>query len=150
VWIAGGEFLEVPSLIGVDRLLTHLCKQNIKENIEGHAVDWYSDVFDLIFPDIDPNKANNLWKEQLKEPEKKEGRMESEELEENNAGYWESLDRMDRRKHAASLQIRAGVGFLGAFTMALKASEEACTVGGFMVLLDARGGQYLKDSPLVY
>ena len=51
-------------------------------------MDWYSDVFDLIFPDIDPNEANNLWKEQLKEPEKKkEGRMESEELEENNAGY---------------------------------------------------------------
>jgi Lon-like ATP-dependent protease len=50
-------------------------------------VDWYSDVFDLIFPDIDPNEANNLWKEQLKEPEKKEGRMKAEELEENNAGY---------------------------------------------------------------
>jgi hypothetical protein len=60
-------------------------------------VDWYSDVFDLIFPDIDPTEANNLWKEQLKEPEKKkknreeeeaaEGRIKSEELEENNAGY---------------------------------------------------------------
>lgn len=50
-------------------------------------MDWYSDVFDLIFPDIDPNEANNLWKEQLKEPEKKEGRMKYEELEENNAGY---------------------------------------------------------------
>ena len=54
-------------------------------------MDWYSDVFDLIFPDVDPNEANNLWKEQLKEPEKKEeedeeGRMKSEELEENNAG----------------------------------------------------------------
>ena len=43
-----------------------------------------------------------------------------------------------------------GLGFLGAFTMALKASEEACTVGGFMVLLDVRGGQYLKDFTLVY
>lgn len=54
-------------------------------------MDWYSDVFDLIFPHIDPNEANNLWKEQLKEPEKKkedeEGRMKSEEREENNAGY---------------------------------------------------------------
>jgi len=56
-------------------------------------VDWYSDVFDLIFPHIDPNEVNNLWKEQLKEPEKKkkeedeEGRMKSEEREENNAGY---------------------------------------------------------------
>ena len=51
-------------------------------------MDWYSDVFDLIFPDVDPNEANNLWKEQLKEPEKKEGRTKSEELEEEgNAGY---------------------------------------------------------------
>lgn len=50
-------------------------------------MDWYSDVFDLIFPDIDPDEANNLWKEQLKEPEKKEGRMKSEEVEENNAEY---------------------------------------------------------------
>ena len=51
-------------------------------------MDWYSDVFDLIFPDIDPDEASNLWKEQLKEPEKKEeGRMKYEELEENNAGY---------------------------------------------------------------
>jgi ATP-dependent Lon protease len=59
--------------------------QNIKENIEGHAVDWYSDVFDLIFPDVDANEANNLWKKQLKEPEK-EGKTASEELEENVAG----------------------------------------------------------------
>jgi len=42
-------------------------------------------LYDLVF---DPNEANNLWKEQLKEPEKKEeGRMKYEELEENNAGY---------------------------------------------------------------
>ena len=63
--------------------------QNIKENIQGHAVDWYSDVFDLIFPDVDADEANGLWKERLKEPEKKkgEGRLKSEELEENVAGY---------------------------------------------------------------
>jgi hypothetical protein len=60
------------------------------------------------------------------------------------------MDEMDRRKRAASSQIRAGVAFLGAFTMALKASEEAYIVGGFMVLLDVRGGLYLKDSILVY
>lgn len=56
-------------------------------------------------------------------------------------------DRMDRRKHAASLQIRAGVGFLGAFAMALKASEEACTVGGFMVLLDCTRWTVSKRLP---
>lgn len=39
----------------------------------------------MIFPDVDANEANNLWKEQLKEPEK-EGKTTSEELEENVAG----------------------------------------------------------------
>lgn len=34
--------------------------------------------------------------------------------------------------------------------MALKVSEEACIVDEFMFLLDVRGGQYLKDSTLVY
>jgi len=61
--------------------------ENIKENIEGHAVDWYSDVFDLIFPDVDVEDANNRWKEHLKEPEKKDRTMKAEELEENIAGY---------------------------------------------------------------
>lgn len=45
-------------------------KQNIKEGIEGHAASWYSDIFDLVFPDLDREAANNLWKEQLKEDEK--------------------------------------------------------------------------------
>ena len=61
--------------------------QNIKENIEGHAVDWYSDVFDLIFPDVDAEQANNLWKEQLKEPERKAGQLKAEDIEENTAGH---------------------------------------------------------------
>ena len=47
-------------------------QQNIKENIEGHAVDWYNDVFDIVFPGVDHDAANLLWKEQLKEPEKKD------------------------------------------------------------------------------
>lgn len=46
--------------------------QNIKENIEGHPVDWYSDVFGIIFPDADAEQVNSLWREQLKEPEQKE------------------------------------------------------------------------------
>jgi ATP-dependent Lon protease len=44
-------------------------KQNIKEGIEGHPVSWYSDVFDLVFPDVDAEEANNLWKAQLAETE---------------------------------------------------------------------------------
>ncbi|KAI4171070.1 MAG: hypothetical protein LQ343_004482 [Gyalolechia ehrenbergii] len=41
--------------------------ENIKEGIQGHAANWYSDVFDLVFPDLDREAANYVWKEQLKE-----------------------------------------------------------------------------------
>ena len=47
-------------------------------------------------------------------------------------------------------QIRAGAGFLETFTLALKASEEAYTVGGFMVLLDVRCWTVSKKPPLLY
>ncbi|MCJ1313108.1 ATP-dependent Lon protease pim1 [Agyrium rufum] len=40
---------------------------NIKEGISGHAANWYSDVFGLVFPNLDRTKANDLWKDQLKE-----------------------------------------------------------------------------------
>lgn len=32
--------------------------QTIKAGIEGHAVSWYSEVFDLVFPNLDRQKAN--------------------------------------------------------------------------------------------
>jgi Lon-like ATP-dependent protease len=52
--------------------LTH--HQNIKEGIEGHPVKWFSDVFELVFPNLDKDQANSLWKEQLKKAKKeKEG-----------------------------------------------------------------------------
>ncbi|PHH87153.1 hypothetical protein CDD83_9256 [Cordyceps sp. RAO-2017] len=42
--------------------------ENIKEGIEGHAVGWYGDVFDLVFPSLDRDKANRCktceWKSQ--------------------------------------------------------------------------------------
>ncbi|KHJ34244.1 putative atp-dependent protease la protein [Erysiphe necator] len=38
---------------------------NIKEGIEGHPVKWYSDVFDLVFTDLDETRANNLWEDHL-------------------------------------------------------------------------------------
>ncbi|WEW59596.1 ATP-dependent Lon protease pim1 [Emydomyces testavorans] len=44
--------------------------QNIKDGIDGHAVSWYSEVFELIFKNLDRNEANNVWKAQLNEPEK--------------------------------------------------------------------------------
>lgn len=33
-------------------------------------MSWYADVFDLVFPDLDPDAANNIWKDQLADKEK--------------------------------------------------------------------------------
>ncbi|KAK4893192.1 ATP-dependent Lon protease pim1 [Elasticomyces elasticus] len=46
--------------------------ENIKEGLEGKPVDWYSDVFDLVFPDLDKQRANGLWKKELAKPKKGE------------------------------------------------------------------------------
>jgi len=44
--------------------------ENIKDGIEGHAASWYSEVFDLVFPDLDKEAANHLWEAQLSKPAK--------------------------------------------------------------------------------
>ncbi len=31
---------------------------------------WYSDVFELVFPNLDKDQANGLWKAELKKPKK--------------------------------------------------------------------------------
>jgi Lon-like ATP-dependent protease len=46
--------------------------QNIKEGIEGKPVSWYSEVFDLVFPDVDAAQANTRWKKELAKPPKEE------------------------------------------------------------------------------
>ena len=62
--------------------------QNIKEGIEGKPVRWYSDVFSGVFPNLDRETANSLWKKELKKPKnvKEEGRaianLDGEEVEE--------------------------------------------------------------------
>jgi ATP-dependent Lon protease len=38
--------------------------------MEGKAVDWYSDVFDIVFPNLDRDRANSIWNEALKKPSK--------------------------------------------------------------------------------
>ena len=53
--------------------------QKIKEGIEGHAVDWYSDVFGIIFPQVDAERVSKLWKKQLKEPKKKKEEKDDED-----------------------------------------------------------------------
>ena len=53
--------------------------QNIKEGVEGHAVSWYSEVFDLVFPNIDTERANNVWKEQLAKSLEESNKSEDDE-----------------------------------------------------------------------
>jgi Lon-like ATP-dependent protease len=40
--------------------------ENIKEGLEGLSASWYGDVFDIVFKDLDKERAGNLWQEQLK------------------------------------------------------------------------------------
>ena len=53
--------------------------QNIKEGLESHAVSWYSDVFKLVFPDLDSERGNNIWKEQLAKPDTNSNKSEEDE-----------------------------------------------------------------------
>jgi ATP-dependent Lon protease len=50
--------------------------KNIKEGIEGHPVNWYSDVFNIVFANLDREAANNAWKKQLTKPSKSKKRKE--------------------------------------------------------------------------
>lgn len=56
--------------------LTDVCLQNIKQGIEGKPVDWYADVFELVFPDVDEAAVNALWKKELAKPPKEEAERE--------------------------------------------------------------------------
>ncbi|KAJ5962830.1 ATPase AAA-type core [Penicillium viridicatum] len=44
--------------------------ENIKEGIEGHPVNWYSEVFDLLFPGLDQEAARTIWQKALAKPKK--------------------------------------------------------------------------------
>lgn len=57
--------------------------ENIKEGIEGRPVDWYADVFEYIFPNLDHERANGLWKDELKKPKGKEKERDVESDEES-------------------------------------------------------------------
>jgi len=56
-----------------------VCVQNIKEGIEGKPVEWYSDVFALVFPDVKAEEANRMWREELRRPTKEEREAEEEQ-----------------------------------------------------------------------
>ncbi|KAG9235795.1 lon protease-like protein [Amylocarpus encephaloides] len=53
--------------------------ENIKEGIEGKPAKWYSDVFDLVFPNLDADQANNRWKDDLSKKKKKKKSEKEEE-----------------------------------------------------------------------
>lgn len=42
-------------------------------------MDWYADVFKLVFPDADEAAVNSLWKKELKKPSKEEREAEEED-----------------------------------------------------------------------
>ncbi|KAJ5646037.1 hypothetical protein N7490_002409 [Penicillium lividum] len=44
--------------------------ENIKKGITGHPVNWYSEVFDLLFPTLDHEAARTIWQKALSKPEK--------------------------------------------------------------------------------
>ncbi|KYG40006.1 hypothetical protein M433DRAFT_9431 [Acidomyces richmondensis BFW] len=39
--------------------------ENIKDGIEGKPVDWYDDVFALVFPHLRAEEANTRWEKEL-------------------------------------------------------------------------------------
>lgn len=57
--------------------------QNIKQGLEGHPVDWYSDVFEHVFGGLNTKEINSMWKQQLKE-DKKRSRKEKEKDEDSD------------------------------------------------------------------
>lgn len=82
------ELPEVSSLASIIEIITYyltkcfflLAVQNIKEGIEGHAVGWYSDVYNILFANLDKDEARHVWQQQLADTssKKKNGGDEDE------------------------------------------------------------------------
>ncbi|KAL2120481.1 hypothetical protein VTJ04DRAFT_4508 [Mycothermus thermophilus] len=53
--------------------------ENIKEGLEGRPVSWYSEVFELIFPNLDREKANHCKVCEMREKEKEEEKEREKE-----------------------------------------------------------------------
>ncbi|KAI9846033.1 MAG: ATP-dependent Lon protease pim1 [Thelocarpon superellum] len=47
--------------------------ENIKKGLDGRPASWYTDVFDLVFPNLDPERARHRWKAQLAAPATNKG-----------------------------------------------------------------------------
>ncbi|KAL2832919.1 Lon protease-like protein, mitochondrial [Aspergillus cavernicola] len=48
--------------------------EHIKAGIEGHPVSWYSEVFDILFVDLDKKAASRVWQKQLSGDSKKKNK----------------------------------------------------------------------------
>ncbi|KAL6711760.1 ATP-dependent Lon protease pim1 [Coniothyrium glycines] len=62
--------------------------ENIKEGIEGRPVQWYHEVFDIVFPDLDKDAVNKMWKDELKgkKGDRKKREQKRKEGEEEESG----------------------------------------------------------------
>ncbi|KAF1939987.1 ATP-dependent protease La [Clathrospora elynae] len=62
--------------------------ENIKEGIEGRPVSWYKEVFDIVFPNLDKDAVNKMWKDELKakkgDRKKREQKRKTEEEEDES------------------------------------------------------------------
>ena len=70
------DWLELPEVCDLISCSSKLANdlQNIKEGIEGHPASWYSDVFNLVFPNLDQQAANQRWMKELEKPKIEEGK----------------------------------------------------------------------------
>ncbi|KAI9804518.1 MAG: ATP-dependent Lon protease pim1 [Sarcosagium campestre] len=85
------DWLELPDVRSIGLLLKQIKEltfgvpQNIKEGIEGHSAKWYSDVFDLVFRNLDRGRAAKLWQLQLtKSRSRQESEADQNELDEDS------------------------------------------------------------------
>ena len=79
------DWLELPHVSRHNPLMPHLVIfanflfQNIKDGIEGHAVEWYDEVFNLVFKELDREQANKCKICEYKENQKKKDDKEKSE-----------------------------------------------------------------------
>jgi Lon-like ATP-dependent protease len=53
--------------------------ENIKEGIEGHPVSWYSEVFDILFADLNRDAARTIWQKALAKPANQKNERDGED-----------------------------------------------------------------------
>ena len=59
--------------------------QNIKEGLDGRPASWYSDVLELVFPNVDQEKANKCAACEIKKKEKEKKRSKSKSRDDDDS-----------------------------------------------------------------